>query len=216
MNDHARIWFTTPDIETERAFIDEYVLDAVDRLDSHDSCEKFIFIRAGRDPSLDEGGVIIDIYGDPEEIIDQERERWDAAVEDGPLTEWEQTETDIPDGLADYYGEQGATLHEELRYLATQMALPALDTFESAPAPVDAVPEAEGEGVGWYRLLHLVCNHQGYSIDEEAEAMLKNLETSINTEAQIAGVDAAQERVDEYIDRLETLREDIEEHRDQS
>jgi hypothetical protein len=213
--EHERIWFTTPDIETERQFIDEYILDAVERMDAHEACEKFIFVRAGHDPSLDEGAVIVEFYGEPETIIDQETERWESLVSDGPLSEWERQDVAVPDVLAEHYGEQGVVLHEELRHLATQMAPLALSAFESPPDAVDEYPEEPEGDVGWYRLLHILCNHQGYELDREREANLKNLEAFLDVKAQTDGVDTAQETIDEYIERLEQVREDVEQHREQ-
>lgn len=213
--DHSRIWFRTPDIETERQFVDEYILDAVERMDAAEDCEKFIFIRAGHAPSLDCGAVVVDIYGDPDAVIERETQRWNSLVDDGPLREWEHEEIDLPNLLADEFGEQGVVLHEELRDLASRMAPLVLDDFQSPPAVVDAFPEEDGSPVGWYRLLHFLCNHQGYDIDVEREAYLKNLETSIDTKAQIDGVDAAQATVDEYVEQLEQVRDDVEQYRDE-
>lgn len=214
--DHSRIWFRTPDIDAERQFVDEYILDAVERMDSADDCEKFIFIRAGHSPSLDGGAVVVDIYGDPEAVIERETQRWNSLVEDGPLDEWEHEEIDFPNLLADEFGEQGVALHEELRDLASRMAPLVLDEFQSPPAVVDAFPDEDGDQVGWYRLLHFLCNHQGYDLDVEREAYLKNLEAFLETEAQTDGVDAAQAMADEYVDRLEQVRADLEQYRGDS
>jgi hypothetical protein len=214
MDDHERIWFTTPSVETERAFLDEYVLDAVERLESMAACEHVIFIRAGHDPTVDGGCVIVDIYGNPEVVRKQERERWNALVAEGPLTEWERTDTDVPGGLADYYGTEGVRFHERIRALASRLAPLTLRTFDSPPAPVDEFPEEDGEPVGFSRLFHLLCNHQGYTPSEELAATMNNLETSLDTQAQIEGVDAAQQQIDEYIERLDQVREDIETYRD--
>lgn len=214
--DHSRIWFRTPDIETERQFVDEYILDAVERMDAAADCEKFIFIRAGHSPSLDGGAVVVDIYGDPDAVIERETPRWDALVDDGPLREWEHEEIDLPGLIADEFGEQGVVLHEELRDLASRTAPVILGEFQSPPAVVDAFPEEDTDQVGWYRLLHFLCNHQGYDLDVEREAYLKNLEGYLETKAQTDGVDAAQATADEYVDRLEQVRADLEQYRGDS
>lgn len=212
--EHTRIWFTTPDIDAERQFVDEYVLDAVERMEDLDASEKFIFVRAGHDPSLDEGAVIVDIYGDPETVIDREAETWDELIEEGPLGEWEQQDVDVPEALAEHYGEQGTVLHEELRDLATRIAPLALDAFDSPPAAVDEYPEEDGDGVGWHRLFHILCNHQGYELEREREMHIESLERSIDVLARTEGIDAAQSKTDEYVERLERVREDIERHRE--
>lgn len=214
MEEHGRIRFTTPDIEHEREFIEQYIVDAVDRLPDQDICEKFIFVRAGHDPTMDDGGVIVDVYGDPAAIVSQERLTYDEFVVDGLLTDWEQEEVDLVDSLADWVGDEGVALHEELRFLASKMSGEVLTARDQPPAPVDEYPGQDVAPVGWYRLLHILSNHQGYTHESEIDAYVETIAGGLDARAQSESVDAAQEQAEEIIGRLESIRSDLDQHRE--
>lgn len=214
MDDHSRIWFTTPDREQELQFIREYLLGFVDRASAMAACERVIFIRVGHDPTREQGGVILDVYGDIETVLAGEREQWDELVADGPLVEWEPDDTDVLGSLTDYYGEQGARLHEDIRALATAVACRLYDAFETPPAAVDEYPEEDGESAGWYLFVHQLANHAGYSWTDEIDACLHNIETGLDARAHHADADDVLDQIDDLVTRLEATREEIDTNRE--
>jgi len=83
--EHERIRFETDGVEGEERFRRAYVLGAVDRLPDPGICDRFVFIRAGHDSSVAGGVVLVDVFGDPDAVLEQERGTWNALVDDGPL-----------------------------------------------------------------------------------------------------------------------------------
>lgn len=208
MHEHTRVEFRTPDRDHERQFLRTYLLDAVERFSELDDCESAIFIRAGDGPVREYGGAILDVYGDFS-VVEHERDTWDSLVADGPLTEWQRHDTDLPTALETHYGESGARLHEELRELATEMARPAYETFETVPAAVETFPEEDGAPVGWYLLVHQLATHAGLSHEAEIDACVRNLTDQFEERARDEGCEAALDQLDDVISRLETTRKQL-------
>ncbi|WP_435347843.1 hypothetical protein [Haloarchaeobius sp. HRN-SO-5] len=209
MADHARIEFSLPSRDTEERFVREYAVDTVERLHDDPACEKFVYIRAGEADQFDGGGIVVDIHGDAETVVDGERERWDALVEDGLVTDWEHADVALVERLTDYYGADGAELAEHLRYVATRMSTAAVEELDGQVAPEDAYPD-EGEGpVGWWNVLHILSNQQGYTGEEELDSVMRIVENGLVNYAAAHGEAAANEKVDELIADLEATREEL-------
>jgi ADP-ribose pyrophosphatase YjhB (NUDIX family) len=200
---HVRVVFEMTDLDDQRAFVDSYVFDAVERLPETAFCDEFVFIQADAAPDADGGAVIVDAYGDRERILDSERETWNALVEDGPLTDWSHPEYDTLTELTKAFGEDGVRRQERLRYLASAMTAATRHLVDDRPAPVDAFPESDGDPVGWHRVLHLLSNQWRYSIDEELDAYVHNAEMCLKILAQTDGVDAARDRNAAIQDQLD-------------
>lgn len=215
MTAHARIEFSLPSRDAEEQFVREYAVDAVERLYEDPACERFVYIRAGEAEQFDAGGVIVDIHGDAEAVVDAERDRWNALVEDGLVTGWERASVPLMAHLTEYYGADGAELSEHLRYVATRMSTVAFEELDGQVAPEDAYPD-EGEGpVGWWNVLHILSNQQGYSGAAEIDSVMRIVENGLFNIAAGAGEDAANEKVDELIAFLEATREELPEYVEQ-
>lgn len=214
MADHARIEFALPSRDAEERFVREYAVSAVERLYDDPSCEKFVYVRAGEAPQFDGGGVIVDVHGDAEAVLDSERERWDALVDDGLVDGWERAGLDLMGSLTDYYGPEGAELAEHLRYVATRMSTVAFAELDGRVAPEDAHPD-QGEGpVGWWNLLHILSNQQGYTGEAEIDSVMRIVENGLFNLAAGEGEAAANEKVDELVAVLESTREELPEYVD--
>lgn len=207
---HARIHFETDDAEAEARFLRAYVLEAVDRLPDTGICDRFVFVRAGHSPEIAGGAVVVDIFGDPEAVIERERGTWDRLVEDGPLAGWERSEVDLLEELAEHFGAEAVDRHEQLRFVAGAMSRPAFEHLEERPAPVEDVPGSDGAPVGWHRVLHILSNHWGYDIDEELDAHVENVATCLEIIGKTEGPEATRERAAEIRERLSAVVEGLE------
>ncbi len=207
MREHARIQFSTADVEDEQRFLEGYVFDAAERLPDREDCDMFVFVRAGHGESVEGGLVVVDVYGDPGAVIDRERETWDRLVADGPLAGWERDEVDVVGMLAQEFADVEA--HERMRYLASRMSAAALPDLEETPPPVG---DAEGDAspVGWYRVPHILANHQGYPLEDEIDGYVENVRMLLKA---IARSDAgkAHDLIDDVLADLEATREGIDE-----
>lgn len=172
---HVRVDFELPDFEAQTEFLESYVYDAVQRLPETDVCDECIFIRADEGAGTDRGRVIVDAYGDPDAIIERERETWAALVDAGIVSSWSRPEYETVAQLTKAFGEDGVLYQERLRYLASAMTAATYDLVDDRPAPVDAFPASDGDPVGWHRVLHLLSNQWGYEIGEEMDAYVENL-----------------------------------------
>lgn len=209
MTAHVRIEFSLPSRDAEERFVREYAVDAVERLHEDPACERFVYIRAGEAEQFDGGGVIVDVHGDAEAVVESEQERWDALVADGLVTGWERAGVPLMDHLTEYYGRDGAELSEHLRYVATRMSTAAFAELDGQVAPEDAYPD-EGEGpVGWWTVLHILSNQQGYTGEAEIDSVMRIVENGLFNIAASEGEDAANEKLDELIAFLEATREEL-------
>jgi hypothetical protein len=209
MAEHARIEFSLPSRDAEERFVREYAVSAAERLHDDPACEKFVYVRAGEAEQFDGGGVIVDIHGDAEAVVDAEQERWAELVDDGLVTDWEPAELALMEQLTDYHGADGAELAEHLRYVATRMSTVAFAELDEQVAPEDAYPD-EGEGpVGWWNVLHILSNQQGYTGEAEIDSVMRIVENGLYNYAAMEGEAAANEKVDELIAALESTREEL-------
>lgn len=208
--EHVRVRFEMPTFEAQQRFLSEYVYDAVERLPATDDCDECIFIQADEAVDDEGGMVFVDAYGDREAIVEREQATWDEFLEAGVLDSWSHPEYDTVTQLANAFGEEGVRYQERLRYLASAMTAATHDLVEERPAPVDAFPESDGDPVGWHRVLHLLSNQWGYDIDEELDANVHNVEMGLKILGQNDSPEAARERVDAIIQRLDAAIAELE------
>lgn len=74
--DELSVTIETPDIETEDQFIREYVVPAVRRLG--DTYEINFYGRYSTSTDVEGGRIKISFKGNPDDILAEERERWDS------------------------------------------------------------------------------------------------------------------------------------------
>ncbi|MFP8958727.1 hypothetical protein ACLI4Y_18640 [Natrialbaceae archaeon A-CW3] len=199
--------FQTEDATDEERFIREYVIDAIERLPENHFCESMGFIRLSTNPHADSGAVHLSFVGDLDAIIDHEREIWANYVEQGVILEWKPS--DHPWNQIDA-GEQTMELSWRLTVLASRMSAEVFDEFETQPAAVDEYPEEEKPSPsGWWTLLHILTNHQGYTPEEEIAASIENVRNHLHYMAERDDPAEAEEKIDGLIDTLEGIREDV-------
>jgi hypothetical protein len=208
--------FRTTGEDGDERLIREYVFDVVERLPSHPGCEGVGFNPFARKAGLAEmdvdGGVLVRFWGDDvDAVVDRERERWDALVEDGVAESWEWSDDD--DALVEYMGEQGAERYLQFQGLATRLSKLVYEEFRESPDPVDDYPAEERAapaGVGWWRLLHLLTIQQNYRYGEEIDAFVEGIRSTVETVAQFDDHERALRETDEAIASLQALRADLE------
>ncbi len=208
-------------------FLTEYVLDAVDRVQDMDACDCFTFVpyqpatgdrTTGLQVPPPDHTVVLTIRGDTDEIIDAERDRWNALVDEGIVTEWEvKRSVDVAE-LVEELGQKRATLVAHTSNLSARMAALAYEAFESlgtTPGAVDTHPDEESDGApfGWWSVLHNITVQLNYSLAEEVEAHRYGLEHALRNIAEYEGEAEAEARLDDVIETLDAIRTDIKQGR---
>lgn len=206
MVDVTRISFVTPDTDAEERLCREYVVPALDRLESIDGCEGVRFTRFGRDPRYDRGEVKLAVYGASEAVIAAERDRWDALVETGLAESWSR------DGepFAGSTPETRAFLADAYR-AASRMAAVGYRTFEERPAMTGAVDAAGDRAFGMAAAFHVLANAMGYSSGEELDGYEWLLRDRLVTGTQVYGYDAMRDRIDDLRAELDAIERRIDE-----
>lgn len=207
MREVTRVVFETTGTEADRRVIEEYVLDAINRLSEQQACDRVGFAPQGQ--LLGEGGELLLFFeGDSDTILEREREKWDALVEEGLILDWESTEA--TERFMDIFGEQGGELYLRLHHIVSQMSWVAFEEFETPPAAVDAYPDEEtAVSVGWWVTLHLLTVHQGYTIEAEFDAYVKGVEHALDNITEYNSPRRAVNEIDDLIESLERRRETI-------
>lgn len=214
MSDRKVIIFETADVDTELALIREYVVPAFDRLGDRDDVRWLTFGRYGHDPSVDGGEVTFYIFGDVEAVADDEQDRWDELVADSFAEEWwtDDTEVRIDELDAD------TRLHRRMWATASRMAVEFFEEFERFPDPV-AEFDGDGEfGVGWWLGLHHLINDLGYQAndgEEEIDLLFENIRNRLFVLSVAVGPDRAEDKVNELIERLESLPPELRAYREE-
>ena len=213
---HARIQLHTPTPGDERRVLDEYLLDAVQRFRARGDCEQVVYIRTGHSPSVEGGRLVLDLYGDVGSLVDEERERWDALVDDGPVTEWDRPDYDFFEHISGELGQDAARQHERLRAVATAMSPAMFEVLDERPDPVDFGSEHPELPVGWHRVFHILSNQWGYRIEDEAAAAAEHTEMTVRILESTQNATAAAECAGKLAGMFAALRTELETQDDEA
>lgn len=227
MPERVSIQFSTGCQENAEQFIEESILDALNRVPEMDACDSFTFVpgqpttgdrTAGLQTPPPDHPIYLTIRGETDEIIDAERNRWNVLVEDGVVTEWEAMKSTDREEMVEELGEERATLLARSSNLSAQMAKLAIEEFDElgiVPAAVETYPDAESKAApfGWWSVLHTVTVQLNYSLGEELDAYRYGIEHVLRNVTEIEGKDEAEELLDETIDALEAIRAEVKEGR---
>lgn len=207
MREIGRVDFATNGAAADRRFIEAYLSDAVSRLPETPGCDRIGYAPQGH-VLTDEGGVLLFLDGDLGALVELERGKWDALVDDGLLLDWEVT--DVTERFSKTFGERGGELYLRLHHCASLMSEIVFDEFRTPPAAVDAYPaESSKATIGWWAILHLLTVHQGYPLEDELDAYAHGLEHTLDNIAEFEGPDRAADTIDELVETLETRRDTI-------
>lgn len=203
---HEVIAFETDGVDGDERLIRAYVMDAIERLPAAGVCEEVGFLRYGHDPTIDGGEVRLHVRGDLDAVVDQERDRWGELIVAGLAEGWERLEEDDSDG----WGPRGETLSRRLTYLSSRMSREVLVEFDPGelPAPVDTYPEEGPLPIGWWTLLHFLADQRALSAEGEIDASMECVRNRLWALAAREGEAAANERIDDLVDDLESVREE--------
>lgn len=222
MTDRLVVVFAVEDIESEVRLIREYVVPAFRRLEDRPDVRWLSFNRYGHDPSVEGGEVLFVIYGDIETIVEAERDRWHALVDEGVAEDWWVDDTEAL--LSEM--EDQERLHQQIRATASRMAVEFFEAFEDRPAAIDEFgSEEESEfpdssAVGWWLGLHYLVNQLGYQANDGEEEidlfvrLVKNRLLALAV-APGQGPEAAEAKMDGLLDELESFRPDLHRFRDE-
>lgn len=214
MAERTVVIFETDSVEAEERVLREYVLPAIERLESADICESVFFNRYGHDPSVGGGEVDFYAFGDAEAIRDSERDRWDELVEDGPAEEWWIDDTPVDSESFD----PEKRLQIRLRATASRMAAAFFAEFEEdRPDALDTFDTGGEFGVGMTTLLHHLLNQLGYQADdgeEEIDICFENVRNRLYATAASTSVERATDKCETLTSELDGLPDELAEFRD--
>jgi|GEM_PF-2540208 len=212
------VHFLTESEKDAEEFIREYVLDAIDRTEDIEGCEG-IGLAVNEPPNPDGGSAGMSIWGDFNQVIEQERKHWKSYQERGVISGWESHSVE-QEQLATKIGEQGVSLGSRLSPLVGRIAKLVYEEFgpeEPFPEPVDTYPEDTGlYPVGWGYVLHNVTfAGLGYTAEDELDMYLFTIEESLRIFAERNDEDAVDDKIDELVESIEAMRPEIKEGRPQ-
>lgn len=219
MSDRTVVIFETSTVSAEERLIREYVVPSYRRLEEREDVRWLAFGRYGHDPSVDGGEVTFYIYGDPEAVAADERDRWNELVADGVVDEWWTDDTEVRiDDL-----DPSELLHTRLWATASRMAVTFFEEFDEMPDSIAEFGADEQFGVGWQVGLHHLINDLGYQSgegEEEIDLLFELLRSRLFALALAIDPDWSGEKAEELIAALESLpaelrafREEHGEHR---
>lgn len=204
-----RISFVTSGHDADERLIREYVVPALDHLESISGCTGVRFSRFGMDPRYDQSEVKLGIYGDSEAVIESERDRWDELVEQGLIESWSRDGvpfSDQPDEVQEFLG--------RAYILGSHMAREYYEAFDDRPGFVEEVTDGSGRRYGLWAAFHVLANDIGYDAEEEVDAHELLLRDRIIALTELRGHDFARNRIDDLrseLDDLEATVNDLEE-----
>lgn len=222
MTDRVVVVFETEDVEAEARLVREYVVPAFRRLGDRADVRWLSFNRYGHDPSVDGGEVLFVVYGDAEAVAAAERDGWDDVVDAGLAEDWWIDDTEVR--LSELDEEE--RLHQRIRATASRMAIEFFEEFEAPPDAIDefsvadesAVPDARA--VGWWLGLHYLVNQLGYQAndgEEEVDLFFRLVKNRLLALAVAPGhgPEAAEAKMDELLDELESFRPELHRFREE-
>lgn len=216
MTDRLIVVFATKDVESEARLVREYVVPAFRRLEDQPDVRWLSFNRYGHDPSVEGGEVLFVIYGDIETIVEAERDRWHALVDEGVAEDWWVDETEV---LLSEMDDQ-ERLHQRIRATASRLAVEFFEEFDELPDAIDEFDTGRqsefpnSSAVGWWLGLHYLINQLGYQANDGKEEidlfvhLVKNRLLALAV-APGQGPEAAEAKMDELIDELESFRPEL-------
>jgi hypothetical protein len=210
----GHVLFLTESEEDVDQFLQEYVLDAIDRVEESGICEGISF---DRDEPLNPDGesVGLIVASDFDAFVEHERERWKEYREEGVIDDW-QTRPLSTEQVEERFGKDGFELARRLTPLAGKMGKLAYEEFDGElfPPAEDAFPEERGSPAGWWLTLHhLTVGNLGYTPREEVRLYRSVLDEDLRIIAEREGPEAVDAEINALIDSLEEMREDVKEGR---
>lgn len=215
MSDRKVVIFETTDVAAEERLIREYIVPAFRRLDDRTDVHWLIFNRYGHDPSVTGGEVTFYIFGDVETITAEERERWDALVDNGFADEWWTDDTEIH--IEEF--DKREHLRYRMRAAASRMTVEFYEEFDELPDSIDEFDGESRRSVGWWNCLHHIINQLGYQAgdgEEEIDLLFELLRSRLYRLAVAPGVgpEEAEAKADRLSAELGSLPSDLYEFRE--
>jgi hypothetical protein len=222
----SQVTFQLPDAEAEAWFVRTYLVDAWDRFESMDAFERGWFWRNGRyarhDVDFFDGGrVMLIVDGDPDRVVERERDRWDDLVEEGRVDEWtvepfaDVGYEDVHSKAVDNVGEEGARLFMALKPLLTRTSL---DIYEALDEQVPAVAEESADnpkGIGFWVVFNTLAKQGGYDWYDEIDACTKGIQNRLRSITAHRDEAEAQRQLEETIAELRAFSEELSEWNDE-
>lgn len=220
----ADITFDLPDERAEARFLRRYLVDAWPRLEASDAFEIGWFWRAGPHAAyIDEPhgvagqSVIIVFEGDPDGVVDQERDRWVALQEEGLVDGWrvrryeeEGFDSLLEQQRASPKGPVGGEREYRLKPPASRFSL---DTLAELDAEFPAVGESTKRNprpVGFWVVIHYVMEQNGYDWYDEIDACRQAIRNRCRSLAAHRGPEHALDALREAIADLEAMESSLE------
>lgn len=215
----TQVTFEVSDTDGERRFLREYMVPAWERFEAMDAFESGWFWPHGthahyEETDLEAGGIVFVINGDPETVIERERERWERLCEEGFLDDWSTRSFDPEyenalDKMQDKLGPVAGRRNLRLRPIASNLTVDVLAEFEE---PLSAVGNPTDENPipnNFWSIIHFVMKQNGYDWHDEIDACTKATKNRLRSLAGFVGEEAAQAKLDETVAELEAFADEL-------
>lgn len=215
----TQVTFELPDADAEREFLREYMVPAWERFERMDAFESGWFWPHGRHArhgveGLEAGEIVFVVNGDPESVVERERERWDDSIEDGRLEDWSTQSFDPEyddslDKMQQRLGDVGGRHNYRLRPLVSEFTLNVLHEYDERLPPVGEPTDENPVPTNFWAVIHYAMKQNGYDWYDEIDACTKATKNRLRSLAQFENEEAAQEKLAETIADLEAYADEL-------
>lgn len=208
-----QVTFDLADREHERSFLQQYMGEAWDRFDEHETFDRgwfWCFGSAGEHgtveledgTSLEGGGVVLVLNGESlDPLVEAERPYWRDLRSDGILDAWdvksfEPAYDDARRKSIENFGRVGGERAYRIRPLASRLTLDVLEEFDEDLPAVGTESDENPVPVGYWTMIHYLMKQGGYDWYEEIDACVKAIENRLRSLAAFHGEETAQEALE--------------------
>ncbi|MFB6254783.1 MAG: hypothetical protein ABEI06_09240 [Halobacteriaceae archaeon] len=201
-----RISMTTTGHEADETLIREYIVPNLERLQNIEGCDGVRYSRFGMDPRWEKSEVKLAIYGDYEQVIATEQERWNELQTNGYIESWHRDGTPFAD-----YPEPIQEFLRDAYILASEMSQAYFEKFDEQPALTEEYTTEEGRSYGLWVLIHVLLNQLGYTAEAEADAYIRLLQDRLVALSQLHGYEHTRTLIDDYEQELTDVEHKLDE-----
>lgn len=216
--ENLKVKLVAPEEAKARDVVQEYVFDRVDDTTEVEGGEFGGFAYDTEEGSRERNAIALSFNGDSDAILESEKSKWNALVEDGLLKDWEEVHRMEFSKLEAMMGERRAEVTMKSGLATTKMAKVMYDEFDEFPDPVNTFPEEfeehdVGGPYGLWSIFHMLAHQMQYNVREEMEAYRQGVRYCLRNIAEHEGEAVADEELDAFLDTMEGMREVVKEGR---
>lgn len=204
------------DFAAEQRFIESTLANSWDQIVTSDAWDSGWYWRYGQFDGIDvDGGLVRLVFdGDPDALIANEQECWEAVP---GLSGWSIREypeagyQSLHEQQCDAKGPLGGDWEYRYKPLTAALALQITEEFGAELPAVTEPTDQNPVGLGMWSLVHALFVQSGYDWYEENSSYLEGLKGRIKSIAHHRGEAAAREEYERVRERLEAFGDELDE-----